>query len=93
MRLKDKLLIQIKLPATQEEYEFRVPYDLTVEEGSRLAARILAARESAQYEATDDVDLMHLEGVGMGEILNPKETFRSLLLSERLVEGSRLMLV
>ena len=93
MRLKDKLLIQIRLPATQGEYQFRVPYDLTVEEASRLMARILAARESAQYEATDDVDLMHLEGEGMGEILNPKETFRSLLLSEQLVEGSRLMLV
>ena len=91
--MKDKLLCSIKLPATQEFYEFRMPYDLTVGEGAALAARILAARESTRYEASPDVDLVLLEGPSAGVVINPRETFRNLLLQGTLVEGSALMLV
>lgn len=91
--MKDKLLLGVRLPATLERYKFRMPYDLTVEEGSRLAARLLAAREPARYVASPEVEMMYLEGASAGVIINPKETFRSLVLQGLLVEGSEVMLV
>ena len=91
--LENKMLLVVRLPATLQDYEFLVPLDLTVEEGARLVARLLAAREPARYEMSPDVDLMRLEGDATGAVVNPKETFRSLRLSHELVDGSRLMLV
>jgi len=91
--MKDKLFLRVKLPATLEFYEFRMPYDMSVEEGVQLTARILAARESTRYEVAADAEFMYLEGASAGVIINPKETFRSLLLQGRLVEGSEVMLV
>ena len=93
MMLNDKMLISVRLPATLQNYEFLMPLDLTVEEGARLVAHILAARESACYEASPDVDLMRLDGAAIGSVINPKETFRNLLLEQALVNGSTLMLV
>lgn len=90
--MKDKLLVSVMLPATLETCEFRIPYDLTIEEGARLVARMLSAREPARYESSDDVDFMHLDGPFAGSVINPKETCRNLVLRGDLVEGSRLML-
>lgn len=90
--MKDKVRVMVLLPATRGRYEFRMPFDMTVEQGARLVSRILAAREPMRYEASDDVDLMLLEGTGAGELLNPRETFRGLVLAGTLVEGSAVML-
>ena len=91
--MNDKMLIVVSLPATLRDYEFLMPLDLTVEEGAQLVARILAARESARYEMSPDVDFMRLDGDTVGVVVNPKETFRNLYLDHVLVNGSRLMLV
>ena len=69
--MKNKVLLNVTLPATQRTYEFRVPLDLTIEEGTRLMSRILATRDQVRYAASDDVDLMLLSGEGTGAILNP----------------------
>ncbi len=90
--MKDKVRIEVLLPATQRTYDFRVPFDITVEQGAQLISRILAARESARYAANNEVDLMFLDGPLSGQIVNPKETFRSLVLSNDVVEGSQMML-
>ena len=91
--MKDKLLLSVRLPATLERYQLLMPYDLLVKEGANLAARILANREQTRYEATSEVELMYLEGPTSGELINPNETFRSLMLQRMLVEGSEVMLV
>lgn len=92
-RVKDKLLALVKVPATMETYEFRIPYDLTVEQGSDLIARLIAAREPARYKATCEADLMFLQGQRAGEVVNPSETIRDLVLGGLLIDGSMLALV
>lgn len=91
--MSDKLLVAVRLPATMEDYEFLIPYDLRVEDAARLTSRMLAAREIARYEASLDVDFMYLTGKDAGTVVNPKETFRNLVLKGDLVNGSGLMLV
>lgn len=90
--MRDKVRITVLLPATRERYEFLMPFDITVECGARLASRILALRESNRYEASEEVDLVVLEGDEAGEILNPKDTFRNLVLADRIVDGTAVML-
>ena len=91
--MKNKVLLNVTLPATQRTYEFRVPLDMTVEEGARLLSRILASREQVRYAATDDVDLMLLAGEGAGAILNPKETFKFYVSHGQMMDGSPAVLV
>ena len=88
--MKDKVLLEVLLPATGDVYEFRVPFDLTVEMAARLMARVLASREPARYEASDEVDLMLCAGAGAheGEELNPNETIRALVNQGVLVDGT-----
>lgn len=91
--MRNKVLLNVFLPATQKSYEFRVPLDLSVEEGSRLISRILNARESVRYAASDDVDLMMLDGQNAGAILSPLETFKWYVEHEQIVDGSSLALM
>lgn len=91
--MRNKVLLNVVLPATQQSYEFRMPLDLRVEEGARLASRILASREPVRYAASDEADLMALEGEGMGDILSPGEAFRCYVSAGRLVDGSLVALV
>ena len=86
--MKDKVLLEVLLPATGAVYEFRVPFDLTVEMAARLMARVLASREPARYEASDEVDLMLRAGAGAHEELNPNETIRALVNQGVLVDGT-----
>ena len=86
--MKNKVLLNVTLPATQRTYEFRVPLDLTIEEGTRLMSRILATRDQVRYAASDDVDLMLLSGEGAGAILNPRETFRFYVSHGQMMDGS-----
>ena len=91
--MKNKVLLNVLLPATQRTYEFRVPLDLTIEEGARLMSRILATREQVRYAATEDVDLMLLAGEGEGAVLNPRETFKFYVSHGQLVDGMPAALV
>lgn len=91
--MKNKVLLNVLLPATQRTYEFRVPLDLSIEEGTRLMSRILATRDQVRYAATDDVDLMLLSGEGEGAILNPRETFKFYVSQRQLMDGSPAALV
>lgn len=92
--MKGKILLSVKLPATQGEYEFRVPLDSTEDEGAQLMAQVLSQREAAFYEYTGGVDLMVLaQGEGAGGQLNPNETFRALVEQGVLVDGSPVALV
>lgn len=90
--MNERVRLMVLLPATRRRYEFRMPYDITVEQGARLMSRILAAREPLRYEASDEVDLMLLEGSDVGALINPKDSFRGLVLSGAIVEGSAVML-
>ena len=90
--MRDKVLLEVLLPATGRRYEFRMPFDITVEEGARLVSRILSAREPLRYEQSAEVDLMLMDGASAGRLLNPKETFRGLVLGDVLVDGSAVML-
>ncbi len=91
--MRNKILLNVFLPATQKSYEFRVPLDLSVEEGSRLISRILNSRETVRYAASDDVDLMMLDGKDSGAILSPLETFKWYVEHNQLVDGSSLALM
>ena len=91
--MRNKILLNVFLPATQKAYEFRVPLDLTVEEGSRLISRILNARETVRYASSDDVDLMMLEGENAGAVLSPLETFKWYVEHNQIVDGSALALM
>lgn len=93
--MRDKVLLEVLLPATGRVYEFRVPFDVTAETAARLMAQVLASREPARYEATDEVDLMLRAGAGAheGEELNPNETIRALVGQGILVDGTPVALV
>ncbi|ERL09819.1 hypothetical protein [Olsenella profusa] len=91
--MQDKLLLEVKLPATGAWYEFRVPLDLTVEQSARLVSQIVARCESARYEASDDVDLMYCDAPYAGQQLNPNELVRVLVGKGALVDGSHVALV
>lgn len=92
--MRDKVLLSVKLPATGANYEFRVPFDLTVEQSARLMSQVLAHREPARYAASEDVDLMFLDGDALaGNQLNPNETMRALVEQGALVDGSHVALV
>ena len=39
--MKDKVLLNVLLPATGRRYEFRVPYDMTVEDAARMISELL----------------------------------------------------
>ena len=90
--MRNKVLLNVFLPATQKSYEFRVPLDITVEEGARLISRILGTRDSVRYSPTDDADLMMLDGQNSGAILSPKESFKWYVEHNQLVDGSSLAL-
>ena len=90
--MRNKVLLRVFLPATQKSYEFRVPLDLQVEDGARLISRILSSRDPVRYEASEDVDLMMLDGDEAGAILSPRETFKWYVQHEWLVDGSHLAL-
>lgn len=89
----NKILLDIMLPATQERYEFRVPLDLTVKEGAKLIASIIASRDPIRYGASDGPGLMHLEERKEGAELHPLETFRTIMEHGEITDGVRLALI
>ena len=88
-------MLEVQLPATGREYEFRVPYDMSVDQAAGLIAAVLARREPARFEAPEvGSDLMLRGNVeGAGNTLNPNESIRALVEQGVLVEGSPVSLV
>jgi hypothetical protein len=91
--MRNKVLLNVFLPATQKSYEFRVPLDLSIEEGSRLISRILSSRDAVRYASSEDVDLMMLDGESAGAVLSPLESFKWYVEHNQLVDGSSLALM
>lgn len=93
--MRDKVLLNVALPATAKTYEFRVPLDLNVEDASGLMADVLARREPARFEAPrGGSDLMLCDEGGMaGDTLNPNETVRALVEQGVLYDGAPVALV
>lgn len=91
--MRDKILLNVLLPVARRSFEFRVPLDLTVEEGTQLISALVASREPARYESSSDAGLMHLEGPAAGVALHPDESFRAIAENDEITDGSRLALV
>ncbi len=91
--MHDKVLLSVKLPATGGLYEFRVPFDLTVDQAARLISQVLGRREPSRYDSSGAVDLMLLDEGGAGGQLNPNETVRALVEQGTLADGSHVALV
>lgn len=93
--MRDKVLLEVLLPATGAVYEFRVPYDMTVDEACGLMSGVLARREAAHYEAPPGgCDLMLRGGVeGAGDLLSPNELIRVLVDRGVLSDGVPVALV
>ena len=89
----DKILLKVLLPANQQTYEFRVPLDLTVAQGTQLMARILAAQDGARYCASDEGGLMFCEGPSAGALLDEQVPFGALVANDLLVDGALLALM
>lgn len=91
--MRDKVLLRVRLPATQSAYEFLVPYDVYVCQAARLIAEVLGRRNAGLYEASDDAALMMLETDDAGKLIDGDETIRSLVVAQVLVDGSAVALV
>lgn len=91
--MKDKILLKVLLPANQQTYEFRVPFDLSVAQGAQLMARIVAAQDAARYCAPQECSLMFCEGPSSGELLEEGVVFGFLAASNLLVDGTLLALM
>lgn len=88
--MKDKVLLSVLLPATGRRYEFRVPYDMTVEDAARMISELLAARECEQYEANPQADLAIIDPLSAcpGNMLNPRDLIRVLVENGDLSDGT-----
>ena len=93
--MRDKVLLEVTLPATARAYEFRVPLDLSVEDASGLMADVLARREPARFEAPQGGSDLMLRGEGAmaGDALNPNESVRALVERGVLYDGAPVALV
>ena len=84
-----KMLLNVLLPATGEEYEFRVPREMTVDQAVSLMSSILASSAPAFYAADGEADLMIRSGDGLaGQDFNPRETFASLEAQGLIYDGA-----
>lgn len=91
--MRNRLLLKVLLPANQATYDFRVSCDVTVSQGSRLMSHILGTRERPRYCASNECELMLMEGTSSGCLLNPNMTFAQLMADECLVNGSLVALL
>lgn len=88
--MKDKVLLNVLLPATGRRYEFRVPYDMTVEDAARMISELLASREREVYEANPQADLAIIDPASnaAGDMLSPCDLIRALVENDVLVDGT-----
>lgn len=93
--MKDKVLLNVLLPATGRRYEFRVPYDMTVEDAARMISELLASREREVYEANPQADLAIIDPASnvAGDMLSPCDLIRVLVENDVLVDGTLVAVV
>lgn len=93
--MKDKVLLDVVLPATQKHYEVRVPYDITVEDAARMISGLLASQAPGIYDEQHDADLIIIDQASkqVGDILSPREVIRTLVENEVLLDGTTVTVV
>lgn len=91
--MREKVMVRVRLPATQRTYEFRVPFDLNVRSSAELMARLLSTREGVRFIPDVSAHLMLLDGKDAGALLEGNRSIRGLVLEGVLVNGSELALV
>lgn len=62
--MTDKVLYSILLPASNNTFELWIPNELTVNEATQLAARILEEQESREFK-TDRSTALYLKSSGV----------------------------
>lgn len=88
-----KVLLRVRVPATQHEHEFRVCADLTVGQATELIGTLLRERERGQLIVNGSEELMLLDGLKRGHLLDPQVSIQSLMWADLLVDGSMVALV
>ena len=91
--MREKVNLYVRLPATQDTYEFRVPYDMDVSTAASLMARLLVTKETGRFVPPSFAHLMCLEGEWAGRLLDGSSMIRSLVLEGILSDGLFLALV
>lgn len=91
--MRDKVCLYVRVAATQEYYEFRIPYDLAVADVAALVSRLLQKRLGRRFAAAESPRLMGLDGSGAGELLDSDVLVRTLVARGELLDGSRVALV
>lgn len=84
--MKNKILLNVKLPATQTTYDFWVPADMTLHDATELIGGLLEAREGDRFSVSESTALMAQES---GDLLDHNQTLESL----GFVNGTQLVLV
>jgi hypothetical protein len=91
--MKNKVLVRVRLAATCDAYEFRIPFDLIVGQAAQLMERMLESRVGPLYEATGGACLMYADGARAGTLLDSAASVRTLVAHDELVDGCSLALV
>lgn len=91
--MRDKVILNVTLPATGKAYEFRVSFDLLAGQAADLMASLLSSREGCRYVAPAAADLMYAQGSRAGELLEEGTSIRALVAAGELVDGQELALV
>lgn len=84
--MKNKILLNVTLPATQGVYDFWVPADMTLHDATQLIGGLLETREESLFSVTETTTLMAQES---GDLLDHNQTLESL----GFVNGTHLVLV
>lgn len=84
--MNNKILLNVKLPATQNVYDFWVPADMTLHDATELIGGLLEAREGDRFSASETTALMSQE---TGDLLDHNQTLEML----GFVDGTQLVLV
>lgn len=91
--MSDKVLLRVRLAATQKTYEFMVPLSMNVSVATQLIEKLLAERESPLFRAAQEARLMHAEGEHAGRMLDSSACLGDLMRGSLVVDGSLLALV
>lgn len=91
--MRDKVTLNVALPATGKTYEFRVSYDLLAGQAADLMANLLSSREGCRYVAPAAADLMYADGSRAGALLDAGTPIRTLVVADDLFDGRELVLV
>lgn len=90
--MREKLFLNVLLPATQMLFEFRVPLDVTTKDAAWLMSSVLATEEPLFWQVQNDTEIMLLEGKDAGRLLPHDATVRDLVDCGALVDGASVAL-